>query len=121
MCNCCNLLLSQSPFAPDAQNPFHVSGQTNHLAAGLEHAVVHVRSAGSFRSESTLAEVSAQILCNSCMQMNVDNMKHPYLDTVTQLVELCLPSEDLHLSGCDKKPASMMLCVAKGLPDSVGT
>ncbi|DBA99751.1 TPA: hypothetical protein ACH3X3_012299 [Trebouxia sp. C0006] len=48
------------------------TGQTNYLAAGMERAVAHVRSAGSFRSEPTLAEVLAPTLCNSVVSLHVD-------------------------------------------------
>ena len=67
----CNLLQSESLFVPDTP-PLHVSGQTNYLAAGMKRALAHVRSAGSFRSEPTLAEVLAPNLCNSVVSLHVD-------------------------------------------------
>ena len=75
----------------------------------MERAVVHVRSAGSFRLEPTQAEVLAPTLCNSIVSLHVhlcwQYEASFHLDTMSQLIELCVRLEDLHLNGCDKEPS----------------
>jgi len=115
--NRCNLFQSEPPFVPDTPS-FHVSVQTNYLAAGMEHAEVHVRSAGSFRSECTLAEVLAPTLSTSIVSLHLDLCRQCeasfYLDTMSQLLELCLRLESLHLNGCDKEPDQHDFVCCKG-------
>ncbi len=67
----CNLFQSEPPFVPDTPS-FHVLVQTNHLAAGMEHADVHVRSAKKIRSQRTLAEVLAPTLSTSIVSLHLD-------------------------------------------------